>query len=254
MIIKTEKYMVAEGDANQWAIGVTKATFERIMKVECPRGHRADALALYLFYAYTSRWQNTSKVWATNSFAGKALGWSPRKVATIKWLLTELGLVENFPLTGKSGRFDKWLTKIRYVVGRIDQTGDVAFVTNDQYAKIPQVEKRPINTTNSQDKMLLNSHSSREKAEQIYDAYPRKVARPKALTAIKNALTKVAFVYLLNRTKEFAAARPDKNDRFTPHPATWFNQERYNDDPSTWTIGLEKKERRENIKVKVWTP
>jgi len=45
------------------------------------------------------------------------------------------------------------------------------------------------------------------------------------------------FSYLLDRTSEFAhawrGATQSERD-FIPHPATWFNQERFNDDPETW--------------------
>ncbi len=69
--------------------------------------------------------------------------------------------------------------------------------------------------------------------EEIYCAFPRKVGKPIALKAIRNALSKTSFDELLQKTKDFATARNGDVD-FCPMPATWFNQERYNDDPSTW--------------------
>ena len=41
---------------------------------------------------------------------------------------------------------------------------------------------------------------------------------------------------LLELTKTFAASRPPGTP-FTPHPTTWFNQKRYEDDPATWVPG-----------------
>ena len=38
---------------------------------------------------------------------------------------------------------------------------------------------------------------------------------------------------LLSKTKAFATSR-NGDVNFCPNPATWFNQERYNDDPETW--------------------
>lgn len=70
-------------------------------------------------------------------------------------------------------------------------------------------------------------------AESIYAAYPKKVGRPTAIKAIEKALSKFSAPILLEKTKSFAAARAG-NLEFVPHPATWFNQERFNDDPSTW--------------------
>lgn len=69
--------------------------------------------------------------------------------------------------------------------------------------------------------------------EDIYRVYPRKVARPDAIRAIRKATLKHGSAYLLERTIAYAKTQMP-NDRFTPHPATWFNAERFNDDPATW--------------------
>lgn len=70
-------------------------------------------------------------------------------------------------------------------------------------------------------------------AEDIYEAYPLKVGKPVALRAIQKAMAKLAPELLLQKTKQFAASRKGDSS-FVPHPATWFNQDRFNDDPATW--------------------
>jgi hypothetical protein len=70
-------------------------------------------------------------------------------------------------------------------------------------------------------------------AEEIYQAYPLKVGKPEALRAIRRALRKYPAVQLLAAVKMFAQVRGgDKS--YMPYPATWFNQERFADDPETW--------------------
>lgn len=77
------------------------------------------------------------------------------------------------------------------------------------------------------------ARGKQEAAEEIYQAYPKKVGKPFALKSILRAMATRDPAFLLERTKAFAAARgADLN--FVPHPSTWFNQERFNDDPSTW--------------------
>ena len=80
-------------------------------------------------------------------------------------------------------------------------------------------------------------------AEEIYDAYPRKVGRAAALKAIKGAINKVPTHTLLQATRDYATAVKTwaPTARYTacgsdtvPHPATWFNQERWTDDRSEW--------------------
>jgi hypothetical protein len=73
-------------------------------------------------------------------------------------------------------------------------------------------------------------------AEKIYAEYPKKVGKPVALRAIKRALKGNSFDFLMEKTKAFATMR--NGDRaFCPNPSTWFNEERFNDDPSTWVNG-----------------
>jgi hypothetical protein len=73
-------------------------------------------------------------------------------------------------------------------------------------------------------------------AEKIYESYPRKVARKSALRAIKNALKKEDHEALLQKTIAYAKAREGADPQFTPHPATWFNRESYNDNPKEWNL------------------
>lgn len=67
--------------------------------------------------------------------------------------------------------------------------------------------------------------------QSIYDAYPRKVGKPSAKRAILKALKVTPHHHLLLKTQEYARwCRDAKQDPvYIPHPATWFNDERYND-------------------------
>lgn len=75
---------------------------------------------------------------------------------------------------------------------------------------------------------------SSAEAEAIYALYPRKIGKPRALQSIGRALKKTSLVMLKERTALYARSVFGQDTQFIPHPATWFNQERYNDDPSTW--------------------
>jgi len=78
--------------------------------------------------------------------------------------------------------------------------------------------------------------------EAIYNLYPRKVGKKAALKAITKAVLDKALPFdatdlgsriefLVNRTREYAEERLNEDPNFTPHPATWFNQGRYLDEP-----------------------
>jgi hypothetical protein len=66
----------------------------------------------------------------------------------------------------------------------------------------------------------------------FWAAYPRKVARPKALEMWTRAVTaKHHDPVLIIAAARAYAADPGRKPDYTAHPATWLNQERYNDKP-----------------------
>lgn len=74
-------------------------------------------------------------------------------------------------------------------------------------------------------------------SEKIYLAYPRKEGRGEAIKAIQKALKKIEFNDLLDAVTVYAKSHVGwiPSDRqFIPHPATWFNQERWKDDRTLW--------------------
>ena len=83
-------------------------------------------------------------------------------------------------------------------------------------------------------KPAATTTSPAHQAEMIYEAYPRKVARPAAIQAIRRALQAKSFDWLLGQVERYAEAVEGQSKKFVPHPATWFNQARYDDDPKEW--------------------
>lgn len=95
------------------------------------------------------------------------------------------------------------------------------------------------------------SLSAAEQEERIYEAYPRKVGRAAALKSIRFAVVRLAEGnlrqgpidptdarrFLWKKSTEYANSplgrRVDKDK--IPHPATWFNQERYFDGEAEWS-------------------
>jgi hypothetical protein len=85
--------------------------------------------------------------------------------------------------------------------------------------------------------------SGNDPIEAIYREYPRKVGKAAALKAISRAVDRLrndhgglreAQVYLYTRVRSYARSPAGNDGEFTPHPATWFNQGRYDDDPKEW--------------------
>ena len=63
-----------------------------------------------------------------------------------------------------------------------------------------------------------------------WSVYPRKVGKKVAATAYARACREITPDALLAATERFRDD-PNRRDEFTPHPATWLNQGRWDDDP-----------------------
>ena len=70
--------------------------------------------------------------------------------------------------------------------------------------------------------------------EALYQAYPRHVGKQGAFKAIAKALISCSFAALMPKVVAFAASPAGRAGQYTPHPATWFNAGRWEDDPETW--------------------
>jgi len=89
-------------------------------------------------------------------------------------------------------------------------------------------------------------------ANAVYAEYPRKVGKRKALDEIGFALDRIvagkagppdgsckgnraaAFTFLVTVTRAFAKSPAGNRGKFTAHPATWYHQDRFDDDPDEW--------------------
>jgi hypothetical protein len=100
----------------------------------------------------------------------------------------------------------------------------------EQPAAEPATEPEVVPEAKPASKAELAAHQ----AELIYLAYPRRVARGAAIQAIQRALKEHSFQWLMQRVEKYRACVHGSSKKFIPHPATWFNQARYDDDESDW--------------------
>jgi len=163
------------------------------------------------------------------------MGLSEREYRTAKMILQKHGFATfratNKGTIGTIANTMVWDINAEGIDGQDDtratperRTSDGRETTNEEVKKERSKEGGPAGP---------HEPSISDQAKVIYGEYPLKVARPAALRAITKALRKVPFSELLERTRAYARA-VGKGSPFTPNPATWFNQERYNDDPETW--------------------
>ena len=70
---------------------LTKQTLDIFLRQENP----SELIALYTFYYYTAKWQQTNRPKCTTGYVAKALHWGIKKTQKIKKQLLEFGLVED---------------------------------------------------------------------------------------------------------------------------------------------------------------
>ena len=83
-------------------------------------------------------------------------------------------------------------------------------------------------------------HTIESMADTIYERYPRKIGKGAAIKAIISALKggvdpNVLGAAVIAYAKAYNTW-PLEDKQYAPHPATWFNQRRWEDDQSQWTL------------------
>ena len=106
----------------------------------------------------------------------------------------------------------------------------------DESPELNSIDKSLGGPIQKKSKKHLNNFGPKleQQAEEIYKIYPKKVGKPSAIQAIKKAINKDGFKHILEKTKLYAKEYNGES-RYIPHPSKFFNQERYNDDPSEWS-------------------
>lgn len=70
---------------------LTKQTLDIFLREENP----AELIALYTFYYYTAKWQQTNQIRCTTDYVAKGMHWNRSKVTKVKKQLLEFGLIED---------------------------------------------------------------------------------------------------------------------------------------------------------------
>jgi len=83
--------LVFTGDIFNKGIGVTKPTIDRILESD----NAFDAMALYMFYCYTVKWQHTTAIRCTAESVMKSCKVGRERFQRAKETLKSLGLIED---------------------------------------------------------------------------------------------------------------------------------------------------------------
>lgn len=91
---------------------ISTFTVDKILK---ETNHPADCLALYNFYYYTAKWQETNQPKATTEYCAKGLGMSRDRVKQAKRELIKLNLIEDVTIRDAEQKITGWYIKVCYI-------------------------------------------------------------------------------------------------------------------------------------------
>jgi len=198
---------------------------------------------------------NGEGCWASNDYLAEKMQTTKGNIANTISKLRGIGLIE----TVKSDGRNRWL-KVRYStqsdLTQTSPTGEpsihpqviVTSPTGDrndscyidrENNEVSLCENRDIKPPSAEKQVNSPSdpNSKESLALALYKSYPRKVGKNAALKAILKAMKDHSFDHLLERVAKYAECTrswPEDQLRFIPHPATWFNGGRYEDDEREW--------------------
>ena len=96
------------------------------------------------------------------------------------------------------------------------------------------------NLGNNEVVLVRNVDQTVRDFERWWKIYPRKVGKYKAAPLFAKVCNRMNFDELMDATIRFAQSMDGQEKRFIPHPTTWLNQERWNDELSVEPHNVQK--------------
>jgi len=117
-------------------------------------------------------------------------------------------------------------------VGQTSNLYTVPGVADLQHPGSANLQHELINNTQLQlqESQLQETNKSNVSFDDFWNVYPRKAGKQAARKAWDKAVKDTPSVIVLAAAAAFRDD-PNREDEFTPHPATWLNQGRWEDDP-----------------------
>lgn len=97
-------------------IVVSKPTLDLFLQQDNP----ADLIALYTFYYYTAKWQQTNIIRCTVGYVATGLNWSLEKVRKTRTTLLELNMIEDVQDRTDGRKFGERYVQVNFIWSRND--------------------------------------------------------------------------------------------------------------------------------------
>ena len=110
-MVRTKSNKTVNYSVHEEPIVISKATLDIFLKQKKP----GDLIALYIFYYYTAKWQQTNKPKATDGYCMKGLNWGDKRLIYAKRKLESLGLIKQIKEINELGQFNGSFIKINFI-------------------------------------------------------------------------------------------------------------------------------------------
>lgn len=229
-------------DISDKLIIIPKYTIEHLLTLDSP----SDAIALYIFYYKTAKWQKNNNIKANNTYVCKTLNWNEHRVCKVKKLLKDVGLIESTVKTDGKGKILGHYIKINYVINNESPHLQNTTVSENHTVINPQCE-------NPTDKILYNNkeiHYNNNKIqnnnneiqniymsdfENFWKIYPKQRAgnKQKAFQSYCKVLKegRCSKEDLMSAVQSYAQSEEVARG-FAKGCAAWLNDDRFNNDYS----------------------
>jgi len=252
---------------DQEPIVMSKGLLDTLLHQDRP----ADLIALYTFYYYTAKWQQTNQPKATTAYVAKGLRWSEEKVQSVKKPLLDLGLIEDITSKNDKGQITGHYIRVNFTWRRVrvrtlynhtpeNQGGGFSSPWKQPALANPGTNTLSTNNINSSNNNSKNPPPSAGGSEpspgsnnpsgpivpsqfgNFWDLYqtglsPARGSRGDALRAWEKICSwhrskRPTWGEIRNAVNAQKRSERWQDPKYIPHPSTWLNNYRWMDDPS----------------------
>lgn len=166
-------------------------------------------------------------VWTFNSVKAWAYLFpylTPKQIRLALQKLEAEGLIVSGNYNKSAYDRTKWYGISAYLFGQIDLPSQANEIVQEGE---PIPDSKP--DTKSDNKHI--AQTERDRFDEFWCEVPRKIGKGQARRAWSAALKKADADTIISGVRRYAAERRGEDQKFTAHPATWLNGERWEDEP-----------------------
>lgn len=192
------------------------------------------------------RYYADPKVVLAKLFTHRMLGGlTVRQIANRIKELESVGLISVYQVDGKS--YMQMINVVKRLRGDVEKNvfcpaPDVTTTGRRRADDVTTTGRQPNPVTdttqpNPTQERAADAASASASFDSFWQAYPRKVAKQAAAKAFASAIKKTDAAKIIQAAEAFAKSDTGMSGEFCPHPATWLNAGRWDDDPKEWRRG-----------------